>query len=105
VKWERRTEIYRQTQPRFPEDLDDKMVTKLQETAVAAFQALGLRDYARIDIRLDKKKGPFVLEVNPNPYLLSTAELSLAAKQAGRNYTDLIGEIIRTAAERYGISV
>jgi D-alanine-D-alanine ligase len=105
VKWERRTEAYRTTQPRVAGDLDEKTTTLLQETAVSAFQALGLRDYARIDIRLDKKKRPFVLEVNPNPYLLSSAELALSAKHVGRNYTDLIGEIVRQAAERYGMSI
>jgi D-alanine-D-alanine ligase len=105
VKWERQTEAYRTTQPRVAGDLDEKTTTLLQETAVSAFLALGLRDYARIDIRLDKKKKPFVLEVNPNPYLLSSAELALSAKHVGRNYTDLIGEIVRLAAERYGMSV
>lgn len=105
VKWERHTEAYRQSQPKVPDDLDEKTIAMLQETAVAAYQALALRDYARIDIRLDRKKKAYVLEVNPNPYLLSTAELSLAAKQSGRNYTDLVGEIVRAAAERYGVSL
>lgn len=105
VKWERQTEAYRTTQPRVAGDLDEKTMTLLQETAISAFQALGLRDYGRIDIRLDKKKKPFVLEVNPNPYLLSSAELALSAKHVGRNYADLIGEIVRQAAERYGMSI
>jgi hypothetical protein len=104
VKWERYTDAYKQSQPKIPDDLEEKTLQMLQETAVAAFQALALRDYARIDIRLDKKKRPFVLEVNPNPYLLSTAELALAAKSAGRNYADMIGEIIKAAAERYGMT-
>jgi D-alanine-D-alanine ligase len=105
VKWERHTEAYRQSQPKVPDDLEEKTVQMLQETAVAAYQALGLRDYARIDIRMDRKKKAYVLEVNPNPYLLSTAELALAAKQSGRNYTDLVGEIVKAAAERYGVQL
>jgi D-alanine-D-alanine ligase len=102
VKWERQSEAYRQSQPKVPDDLDEKTVEMLKETAVAAFQALGLRDYARIDIRLDKKKKAHVLEVNPNPYLLSTAELALAARSSGRTYPELIGEIVRLAMDRYG---
>ncbi|TPW16666.1 MAG: D-alanine-D-alanine ligase, partial [bacterium] len=105
VKWERSTEAYKHTHPKVADDLDEKTVQLLQETALAAYQALGLRDYARIDFRLDKKKRPFVLEVNPNPYLLSTAELSLSFKHTGRNYTDLIGEIVKAAAERYGLTI
>jgi D-alanine-D-alanine ligase len=101
VKWERRTEAYKQTQPRVATDLDEKTVEMLKETAITAFQALGLKDYARIDIRLDKKKVANVLEVNPNPYLLSTAELAMSARHTGRNYTELIGEIVRFAMERY----
>ena len=42
-----------------------------------------------------------MLEVNPNPYLLSTAEFSLAAKKSGRNYSDLIGQIVDLAMARY----
>jgi D-alanine-D-alanine ligase len=102
VKWERRTEAYKQTQPKVAGNLDEKTQDKLRETALTAFQALGLRDYARIDIRLDRNNVVHVLEVNPNPYLLSSAELAMAAKQTGRNYTELIGEIVRLAMERYG---
>jgi len=105
VKWERSTEAYKHTQPKVADDLDEKTLSLLQETAIAAYQALALRDYARIDFRLDKKKQPFVLEVNPNPYLLSTAELALSVKHTGRTYTDLIGEIVKAAAERYGLTI
>ncbi len=104
VKWERHTEVYRNSQPKVPDDLDDRTIEMLQSTAVAAYQALELRDYARIDIRLNRKKKAYVLEANPNPYLLSTAELALAAKESGRNYVELIGEIIRSASDRYGLN-
>jgi D-alanine-D-alanine ligase len=42
-----------------------------------------------------------VLEVNPNPYLLPSAEFAMAAKESGRSYSDLIGEIVDLALERY----
>src|SRR5512134_135669 len=101
VKWEEDTEAYKATKPFFPEDLDEATVTKLQETAVQAFTALQLRDYGRIDFRLAKDGTVHVLEVNPNPYLLPTAELSMAARKSGRSYTELIGEIADFAVERY----
>ena len=43
-----------------------------------------------------------MLEVNPNPYLLPTAEFAMAAKKSGRSYSDLIGEIVELAMARYG---
>src|SRR3990172_4002793 len=68
VKWRTGSEAYRKTRSIIPGDLDDKLVKKLQETAVAAFQAVELRDYGRIDMRLDKTGKIYVLEVNPNPW-------------------------------------
>ena len=101
VKWEEDTEAYKSTHPFFPEDLEEETVTKLNETAVAAYQALQLRDYGRIDFRLAADGALHVLEVNPNPYLLPTAELCMAAKKSGRSYADLIGEIVELALARY----
>ena len=101
VKWEEDTQAYKATKPFFPEDLDEATVTRLQETAVQAFTALQLRDYGRIDFRLASDGAIHVLEVNPNPYLLSSAEFSLAAKQSGRSYHELIAEIVDAAVGRY----
>ncbi len=103
VKWEEGTEAYEKTKPFFPEDLAEEQVAKIQETAVQAYQALQLQDYGRIDFRLALDGTLHVLEVNPNPYLLPTAELSMAAKKSGRSYPDLIGEIVDLAMARYGV--
>jgi D-alanine-D-alanine ligase len=101
VKWEEDTEAYRTTRPFFPDDLGDEMVARLQSAAVQAFQALELRDYGRIDFRLAADGTLHVLEVNPNPYLLPTAEFAMAAKKSGRSYADLINEIAELALARY----
>jgi D-alanine-D-alanine ligase len=102
VKWEKDTEAYRTTKPFFPEDLDEGLETRIKEIAVQAFQAIQLRDYGRIDIRLAADGTVHVLEANPNPYLLSTAEFALAAGRSGRPYADLVGEIVELALARYG---
>jgi len=101
VKWEEDSEAYKATKPFFPEDLEEATVTKLQETAVQAFTALQLRDYGRIDFRLATDGTVHVLEVNPNPYLLSSAEFAMAAKKSGRSYNELIAEIVDSAMGRY----
>ena len=62
---------------------------------------LELRDYARIDMRLRPDGRVAVIEANPNPWLASKAEFALAARKAGRTYTQLIGEIVDLALARY----
>jgi D-alanine-D-alanine ligase len=101
VKWEKETEAYKVTKSAPAEDLDEATTMRLSETALSAYQALKLRDYGRIDMRLSKKGEVFVIEANPNPWLASTAEFAMAAKKAGRSYTQLIGEIIDLARARY----
>src|SRR5438045_7004921 len=51
VKWEKDHVAYKKTVSKIAEDLDEDTVNSLQETAVAAYQALHLRDYGRIDMR------------------------------------------------------
>ena len=104
VKWEEETEAYKATKPFFPDDLGEEVTKKLHDTAIQAFAALQLRDYGRIDFRLDKAGTVHVLEVNPNPYLSPTAEFSMAAKKSGRSYNELIAEIADLAMARYAAS-
>jgi D-alanine-D-alanine ligase len=41
-----------------------------------------------------------VIEANPNPWLSSRAEFSMAARKSGRTYTELVGEIVELAMAR-----
>lgn len=102
VKWRTGSEAYRKTKSVIPTDLDEKITRSLQDTALAAYQALELRDYGRIDMRLTEDGKVYVLEVNPNPWLHSKAEVALAAKESGRAYPALIEEIVNLALARYG---
>jgi D-alanine-D-alanine ligase len=102
VKWDEGTDAYEKTQPFFPKDLDEDLAARLHEIALQAFGALELRDYGRIDFRLAADGTIHVLEVNPNPYLLPTAEFMMAAQESGRDYVKTIGEIVDLAMARYG---
>ncbi len=73
---------------------------RLQTLAITAFEALQLRDYARVDFRVTPTGDPYVLEINPNPYLEASAEFAMAAKAAGIEYPQLIERIVTQAAER-----
>lgn len=100
VKWEKDTEAYKVTKSAPVEDLSDEIVQRLSDTALAAYQTLKLRDYGRIDMRLNKKNEVYVIEANPNPWLSSSAEFAMAAKKAGRSYSQLICEIVALAYKR-----
>ena len=102
VKWGKGTRAYRDTKSAVAEDLPEETVALLQQTAVAVYQALELRDYARIDMRLRPDGRVAVIEANPNPWLASKAEFAMAARKAGRTYTQLIEEIMDLALARYG---
>jgi D-alanine-D-alanine ligase len=85
----------------FPTDLDDDLTERLQRTAVQAFGALRLRDYARIDVRVKPDGEIFVIEVNPNCYLEQEAEFARAAQKEGLSYHALIARIVELAGARY----
>jgi D-alanine-D-alanine ligase len=101
VKWGKGTRAYKDTKSAVAEDLPEETAALLQQTAVAVYQALDLHDYARIDMRLRPDGRVAVIEANPNPWLASKAEFALAARRAGRTYTQLIEEIIDLALGRY----
>jgi D-alanine-D-alanine ligase len=100
VKFETDSKAYKLTKSTIAEDLDEATVQKLSETALAAYRAVKLRDYGRIDMRLTPEGEVYVIEANPNPWLSSKHEFAMAAKKSGRSYTQLIGEIVDMALER-----
>jgi D-alanine-D-alanine ligase len=100
VKWGKGTAAYKDTKSAIAADLPDETVQALHRTAVAAYQALDLRDYGRVDMRLQADGRIHVIEVNPNPWLSSRAEFAMAARKTGRTYTELVGEIVDLAVGR-----
>ena len=85
----------------FPEGLDESLVEKMNAVAIDAFQALRLRDYARVDMRVRNDGEVYVLEINPNCYLEREAEFARAAGKAGIEYNALIARIVELASARY----
>ena len=101
VKFEKETQAHKLTKSHLVGDIEEEMVANLQKTGLAAYQAVKLRDYGRVDMRLTPKGEIYVIEANPNPWLSSKQEFAMAAKASGRSYTDLIGEIVDMAMARY----
>ena len=100
VKWWKGSEIYRATPPIYPKRVSRRLTRRIQKLAVAAYRALGLRDYGRVDFRVTEEGEVFVLEVNPNPWLASDCEFFMAWKKKGRSYDELIGLVVELGLER-----
>jgi D-alanine-D-alanine ligase len=100
VKFERETKAYKLTQSKIADDIDEATTQKLADTALAAYRAVKLRDYGRIDMRLTPEGEVYVIEANPNPWLSSKHEFAMAAKKSGRSYTQLVSDILDLAWER-----
>ncbi len=101
VKFEKNTEVYKLTKSQIAENLDEATTKRLEDTALAAYRALKLRDYGRIDMRLAPNGDVYVIEANPNPWLASRQEFAMAARASGLSYTETIGSIIDLAMSRY----
>ncbi|MBW3553826.1 MAG: D-alanine--D-alanine ligase [Gemmatimonadetes bacterium] len=93
---------------RCPAELDPALQEEITRTALGAFRALGCRDWGRVDVRLDGRGRPRVLEINPLPGVLPDPEQNScfpkAARAAGMPYDDLIRTVLRAGLERYGIA-
>ncbi len=74
---------------------------QMETLARVAYDALELRDYARIDVRLGTGGELWVLEVNCNPYISFGHDMSNAAEKSGMDYYELIDRIVVEALLRY----
>ena len=87
--------------PLCPAKISPRFQQKIQNTAIRAYQVMGCRDYARVDMRVDKTGRVYVLEVNSNPDL-SPGESGFARSAAaiGWTYSQLINNIVESAFKR-----
>ncbi len=75
---------------------------ELQALALGAYRVLGLRDYARFDVRLSPAGVPCFLEANTKPSLEEDQALALSAGWAGLGYVGLVERILDSAQRRWG---
>ncbi len=87
-----------------PAVLERELEQRIGDLAVAAFEALGCRDWARVDVRLDASGAPRILEINPLPGILPNPEenscFPKAARAAGIDYRRLILDVVEAARGR-----
>jgi len=105
AKWgddgDEKGEQFAGTESIFPTDLPEELAKRIQQVAIDSFQALRLRDYGRIDLRVTAKEEIYVIEANPNCYLEEKSEFARAAQKSGLEYPALISRIVDLASARY----
>ncbi len=99
-KWMQDSTYFRFTNPQCPARLNKRLLKRVEEISLAAFDAMNCRDYARVDLRLDKNNIPYVIEVNPNPDISTDSGFARAAKAAGMEYPELLFFISQLASSR-----
>jgi D-alanine-D-alanine ligase len=100
-KWVEDSVEYRGTRPVRCEGLAPALRARVADTALAAFEAMDLRDYARMDIRLTADGTPYVIDVNPNCDLSDLAGgFSKAARAGGLSYKEVILRLVALALSR-----
>jgi D-alanine-D-alanine ligase len=83
-----------------PAEFDSATTKRIQAAALGAFQAIGGRDYARVDVMVRNGGEPVVLEVNTLPGMTETSLLPKAAAAAGLNYAQLCQRMVELALKR-----
>jgi len=92
-----------------PAKVTDSKRKEIEAVVKRTYQVLNIRDWCRIDVRLDSKGVPHIIELNPLPGILPKPEdnscFPKAARTAGYAYEDMLNKVILTALKRYGIKV
>ncbi len=85
----------------YPAPLDNDLETAIHQLALATYQTIGCRDYARLDLRA-KNGQLYVMDVNPNPGLSMSGGFATAARLAGYDYPHMLQQIVQWAWYRNG---
>lgn len=90
-----------------PARITDLLRLEINQLVARTCKVLRIKDWARIDVRLDEQGVAHILEVNPLPGILPNPEdnscLPKAARTAGYSYSQLMHRVVDSAKTRYGI--
>jgi D-alanine-D-alanine ligase len=99
AKWVETSPEYKKTSVICPADVAPGLAARIRDVALRAYHAVGAWGYCRVDMRVDEKNEPCILEVNCNPCLESGIGLARCAERAGIEYPQLIQKILKASFE------
>lgn len=100
AKWVQESIEYQKSKPVCPAPLEWVIQKQVEHLAVKVFKLFGCRDYARVDMRVDRHGKIYVLEVNPNPDISPPSGMARAIRVQGMTYSEFIGKVIDKAIQR-----
>jgi D-alanine-D-alanine ligase len=87
--------------------LNGRLKSAIEAVSKDAFGALDVRDWCRIDVRLDSEGTPHIIELNPLPGILKDPKCNScfpkAARAAGMTFGGMVNGVLDAARLRYGI--
>ena len=83
-----------------PSQLDDSMEDKLKKISLNCFKTCGCKGWGRIDIIIDDKGNPWVIELNTVPGMTSHSLVPLAAKQRNIDFENLVLKILDSSLQK-----
>lgn len=101
AKWDTEHDEYYGTPLDTPVYLPPVLTERILKLVRQAFRLVGLRDYGRIDLRVTEDGQPYILEVNPNPYLNSIG-LTGGLEAIGRSHKEFLADMIWATLWRTG---
>ena len=84
-----------------PARITEEQTNEIKKICLESFRKLGLNDFCRVDLRMDKDGRVYILELNSMASLGVTGSYVHAAKTSGYTYDSMINKILDTAALRY----
>jgi len=82
-----------------PAELDEATTKRVQEVALAAHRSAGVEVYSRVDVLLDGKNQPYVLEINTIPGMTGSSLLPKSAAAVGYDFPALCDKIVELSLE------
>jgi D-alanine-D-alanine ligase len=100
AKWITESVEYQKSKPICPAPLEWVMQKRVEHLAVRVFKLFECRDYARVDMRIDRDGKIYILEVNPNPDISPQSGMNRALKVRGMTYEEFVGRVLERALKR-----
>lgn len=100
-KWIQNSEFCIQSPYVSPVKIGKKIENHIKEISLKAYKICGCRDYARIDLRVDKGNHPYILEINLNPSIGQGSQIETGLKAMGLTFGDLVKNIINISLTRF----